>query len=156
MKQEKFIIKRFKKDGTEMAPVKIKSGVWVEPHIEKQEGIIYYPGTLIPSINYIEAKKYDPHGYLRGGPMPWTDPSTIKINKELLAVENLYEKLEQAKKENNTTQIEFLSSPLISWRCPASENKKNLYAQAMITINRNNKSDFVYENLNRFEVSQNN
>lgn len=168
LKLQKFTIERFKKDGTPMTPVKIKKGIWVEPHtqeqydkniqqnlINKEQGIkdrfIYYPGTKIPHIHYMELKKKDPYSYTGGGPMPWADPSTIEINEALLSTEDIYNKLEKAKLQNDKEQIEFLTRPLVTWRCPQTFEKKALYAQSVIISNRNDKSDFVYENLQRFE-----
>lgn len=148
---QKFTIERFKKDGNKMVPVKVKNGFWVEPHSEKQEGFIYYPGTLIPSINFMEVRKYDKYNQLRGGPPPWCDPSTIEINKELLEVEDIYSKLMEAKNNNDTERVKFLSKPLISWRCPMTLARRNLYAQGVTISNRNDKSDYVYDNLERFD-----
>lgn len=167
-KFEKFEIKRFKKDGTELEPVKIKYGVWIEPHsdeeynknieqnkINKEKGIkerfVYYSGTKIPHIYYMDIKKKDLYGYLAGGPSPWTDPSTIEINEELLKVENLYDKLEEAKKNKDEKMIEFLTRPLVSFRCPQHGCRKNLYAQAVIVSNRNERSGDVLNNISRYE-----
>jgi DNA topoisomerase IB len=167
---KKFIIQRFKKDGTEVASFKVNNGVWVEPHsqeefdkntiqnkINKENGIkerfIYYPGTKIPHIHYMEIKKKDSNSYIGGAPPPWTISTTITVNQELLNTENLYEKLEKAKKENDQEQIKFLTRPLVSWTCPSTGLRKSLYAQSVTISNRNDKSDFVYENLERFEKS---
>lgn len=147
----KFTIERFKKDGTALKPVKVKEGLWVEPHKEKQEGCIYYTGTLVPHIHYIEAKKLDKFNQLKGSPMPWTNPSTIWVNKDLLEVEDIYSQLEKAKEEKDKKRIEFLSQPLIKWTCPMTLSKKAIYAQGKTISNANDKSDFVYFNLKRFE-----
>jgi len=148
---QKFTIQRFKKDGTEMAPVKIKKGIWIDPHKEKQEGYIYYPGTLIPHIYLMECKKFDKYNQLKGGPMPWTDPSTIQINKELLATPNIYVKMQEAQKNNDTSQIELLSRPLVTWICPQTLGKKSIYASDITIHNRNSKSAYVFDHLERFE-----
>lgn len=148
---KKFLIRRFKKDGSEMAPVKVKDGVWVEPDKKAKEGVIYYPGTLVPHIHLMEARKYDKFNQLKGGPMPWSKPETIWINKELLAVENIYEKLEEAKAKGDKKAIKLLSQPLVTWACPAGKGKKAVYPQGMIISNRNDKSDFVSEHIERFD-----
>lgn len=148
---EKFIIERHKKDGSIISPVKIRKGFWVEPHPQSQEGIIYYPGTLVPHIHYMAIKKYDLFNQLKGGPMPWTDPQTIQVNKDLLSTENIYLKIEEAKKTNNTEQIAFLSKPLVTWICPQSLQKKAIYSNDITIHNRNSKSDFVFEHTNRFD-----
>ena len=168
MKLQKFKLQRYKKNGTEIVPVKIKSGLWIEPHSDEEyqknmdqnaknkelglkERFIYYPGTRVPHIHLMELKNRDKYNLICGGPMPWTDPSTIEVNEELLNTENIYEKLEQAKKENDKNQIDILTRPLVSWRCPQTQARKSLYPQAVTITNRNNKSDFVYDNLQRYE-----
>jgi hypothetical protein len=150
---QKFTIKRFKKNGQEMPTVKVKSGFWVEPHNEKKDGFIYYPGTMIPSINFMEVRKYDKFNQLKGGPPPWCDPKTIEINKELLETEDIYDKLLKAKKENDLIKTKFLSRPLVSWRCPMTLARKNMYSQGVTISNRNDKCDYVYDNLERFDIA---
>lgn len=160
-----FTIKRYKKDGKKMIPVRVKDGIWVEPHSEeeynknieanklkdKQSKFMYYPGTKVPHIHYMEAKKYDKYGYLSGGPMPWCKLETIETNKELLATEGLYEKLAQAEKDDDKEQLRFLTRPLLVWIDPCTGKKNGVYAQAVTITNRNNKSNYVYKNLDRFE-----
>ena len=150
-KLSKFIIERHKKDGTEIAPVKVKKGYWVEPHKEKQDSYIYYPGTLVPHIHFMECKKHDKYNQLKGGPMPWTNPETIEINKELLATPNIYEKMLKAQKDNDTKTIEFLSKPLVTWVCPQTLGKKSIYAADVTVHNRNAKSEYVFDQIDRFE-----
>ena len=146
-----FVVKRYKKNGEEMTPVKVRDGIEIEAHKKKQANTIYYPGTLVPHIHLMEARKYDKFNQLKGGPMPWTKPETIWVNKELLAVEDIYSKLEVAKKNNDTKMIEYLSQPLVTWTCPSRKNKKAIYPQGMIISNRNDKSDYVYKHLERFD-----
>lgn len=151
--KSKFTIKRFKKDGTPMSDVKIKEGIWVEPHTEKQEGFIYFPGTLVPHIHVMELQKNNPYGNLVGGPSPWTDPKDIKVNHKLIQTEDIYQKLLDAKEKGDTEQIEFLSNPLVEWFEPTINVPRKMYPMGMIISNRNDKSDFVYKNLPRFEVA---
>jgi len=151
MKLEKFKIERFKNNGESLKPVRIKQGIFILPHTKKQEGFIYYPGTLIPNTHFMEIRRYDKYNQLKGCCPPWTNPETIEINKELLNTENIYDKLQKARENNDVEQIEFLSRPLVTWLCPQTLTKKAIYPQDVTVLNRNNKSDYVYENLDRFE-----
>ena len=151
MKLTKFKVERFKNNGDPLKPVRIKQGIFVASHTKKQEGFIYYPGTLIPNVNFQNCKKLDKYNNLKGGPPPWCDPTTIMINKKLLNTENIYDKLQKARENNDQKQIEFLSQPLVIWLCPQTLSKKAIYPQDVTVLNRNNKSDYVYDNLDRFE-----
>lgn len=146
-----FTIKRFRKDGQPMPDTIVKGGIWVEPHKEKQEGIPYFPGTNVPHIHIISLKKIDKYNQMVGGPSPWTDPKTIKTNIPLIETENIYQELLKAKGEGNKERIEFLSQPLVEWFDPIINGYKKMYAQGKVISNRNDKSDYVYSNLHRFE-----
>ena len=61
----KFTIERHKKDGTEILAVKVRDGIWVEPDKKKNEGTIYYPGTLVPHIHLMAARKFDKFNQLK-------------------------------------------------------------------------------------------
>lgn len=165
---KKFTVLRFNKKGEKLQSIKVKDGIFIEEDSQEEfdkkllqnvknkeqdikDRYIWYPGTRIPHIYLMQLKKIDKYNYIGGAPSPWTKPENIQINEQLLNTENIYEKLEQAKKDGNRELIEFFSQPLVSWRCPITLTKKALYAQAKTISNRNSKSDFIIDNLDRFE-----
>jgi hypothetical protein len=153
----KFNVNCYKKDGTLMKTLKIKDGRFVEPikpdDLEqfKKDGGMLYPGTQIPNEYMKKAKQLDVHKMCGGAPPPWAKPETVTFNEELFATEGLYEKLEQAKVDGNQELIDKYSAPLIRWFCPIDMRMKCVYASAKQISNRNDRSDFILDNLDRFE-----